>query len=79
MTHQHGRHMSTRIEHQSRAHGNILKVLIEKHEEKVVDLLKNGIMRAIFQQCLVLNDTVVELELLGVQVDCDPKGWWQRL
>ena len=38
------------------------------------------ITRVLFRQCLVLNDTVEELGLLGVQVDCDSEGSrWQRL
>ena len=38
------------------------------------------ITRVLFRQCLVLDDTVVELGLLGVQVDCDSEGSrWQRL
>ena len=38
------------------------------------------ITRVLFRQCLVLDDTVMSLGLLGVQVDCDPEGSrWQRL
>ena len=38
------------------------------------------ITRVLFQKCLVLHDTVVELGSLGVQVDCDSEGSrWQRL
>lgn len=38
------------------------------------------ITRLLFRECLVLDDRVEELESLGVQVDCDPKGSrWQRL
>ena len=38
------------------------------------------ITRVLFRQCLVLNDTVVKLESLGVQVDCHSEGSrWQRL
>jgi hypothetical protein len=38
------------------------------------------ITRVLFRQCLVLDDTIVNLGLLGVQVDCDSEGSrWQRL
>ena len=38
------------------------------------------ISRVLFQHCMVFSDTVVELESLGVQVDCDYEGSrWQRL
>ena len=38
------------------------------------------ITRVLFRKCLVLNDRVLELESLGVQVDCDSEGSrWQRL
>ena len=38
------------------------------------------ITRVLFRQCMVLDDTIVSLELLGVQVDCDSEGSrWQRL
>jgi len=38
------------------------------------------ITRVSFRQCLVLDDTILSLESLGVQVDCDLEGTrWQRL
>jgi hypothetical protein len=38
------------------------------------------ITRVLFRHCMVLDDTVVSLGLLGVQVDCDSEGSrWQRL
>ena len=38
------------------------------------------ITRVLFRRCLVLDDTVIELESLGIQVDCDSEGSrWQRL
>ena len=38
------------------------------------------ITRVLFRRCLVLDDTVVKLGLLGVQVDCNSEGSrWQRL
>ena len=38
------------------------------------------IMRVLFRQCHILDDTAVELGLLGVQVDCNSEGSrWQRL
>ena len=43
-------------------------------------MIGHPITRVLFQQCLVLNDTIVKLELLGVQVDCHSEGSrWQRL
>lgn len=38
------------------------------------------ITRVLYQQCLVLEDIALNLESLGVQVDCDSKGLrWQQL
>ena len=43
-------------------------------------MIGHPITRVLFRQCLVLNDTIVKLELLGVQVDCHSDGSrWQRL
>ena len=37
-------------------------------------------MRVLFRQCHILDDTAVELGLLGVQVDCNSeRSRWQRL